>query len=164
MTGLQDEALKPESGRRTVDRAQIVRVRHLVQHADMADAPVDQVFEARRVQRRRLQRQALMHRAGGQAVVQILAEDDFRRDSGCTQPRRRIFGRQQLVQCARRIGQRSGHRMCAPQPAFAVPAAAALARAVLPWARRSVRSGRCLCVSAFWMVARHFVRPYKAVS
>ncbi len=105
-----------------------------------------------------------MDGASGQAVVQILAEDDFRRDLGWAEPRRSVFGRQQHVQRARRIGQRGGHRMGAPQPAFAVPAATALARTVLPWPRRSVRTGRCLCVSAFWMVARHFFRPYKAVS
>ena len=140
-----------------------MRVGHLVQHGDAGGALGDQVFEGRGLERLGLDGDALMHGAGGQALVQLLAGDDLGLQPAQGQALGGVLGGEELQELP--VGVRQGrlNGMRAPEPD----------RAAFLFALRPGRTGRGRAGTGragrpvsgpFCMVARHEVHPYKAAS
>ena len=134
-----------EGRRRAQDRADVVRVGHLVEHQHRP-RPAFRLCRAaagrreiHRRQRRGLQHHALVHGAVREQGGDVLAGDDLRRldeaargerkGTGVDPPgelRHAFLRRDQAVAAAVRIGERGGHRMGAVEALAARPGVGAL--------------------------------------
>ena len=140
-----------------------MRIGDLVEHRDARGAFGDQVFEGEGLERLGLDGDALVHGAGGQALVKFLAGDDLRGERQLRQALRRVLRGDELQELPVGVGEGGQHGMRAPQPdgpAFLFALGTGEIGGAGPCARRAWRP----VAGPFCMVARHEVHPYKAAS
>ena len=118
-----DQRAGPEGHCRAHDRADIVRVGHLVEHHDQPVSP--SAASALGLQRPRLDQHALMHRVAAGDLVDVARLDDFGLEGqggevGDVEPLQRVAGHQHAADFAARIVERGAHRVEAVEPDQAV--------------------------------------------
>ena len=129
---LRDQRGRPERRRAAQDRADVVGIGHLIEHEQRA-VPHQGFVQPPLLERRAVEHQPLMRRAGGDEPVQIAPVRQLDAQligQPIVERRPRLVRRPQNRSAPLGIGQRGLHRVPAPQPHLA--RARASARAALP--------------------------------